>query len=114
MDPTTLARLATEAYLIQILKTGFFHADPHPGNVAVDTQGRLVYYDFGMMGKIETLTRTRLTDLFYAIYKKDAEAVAALLVELKILVPTQDLTSVKRSIGAFCFLSFFLSLHPFR
>lgn len=47
LDPTQLARFATEAYLIQILKTGFFHADPHPGNVAVDTEGNLVYYDFG-------------------------------------------------------------------
>lgn len=53
------------------------------------------------MGKIETLTRTRLTDLFYAIYRKNSDEVANILIDLKILVPTQDLTSVKRSIAFF-------------
>lgn len=47
LDVDIVARRATEAYLIQILRHGFFHADPHPGNVAVDNEGRLLYYDFG-------------------------------------------------------------------
>ncbi|KAG7010786.1 hypothetical protein SDJN02_27582, partial [Cucurbita argyrosperma subsp. argyrosperma] len=38
---------AIEAYLIQILKTGFFHADPHPGNLAIDVDEAIIYYDFG-------------------------------------------------------------------
>lgn len=52
LDVNSIALRATESYLIQILKHGFFHADPHPGNVSVDVDGRLVYYDFGMMGEI--------------------------------------------------------------
>jgi hypothetical protein len=47
LEVSSVARRATEAYLIQILRHGFFHADPHPGNVAVDAEGRLLYYDFG-------------------------------------------------------------------
>ena len=48
-----VVRRATESYLQQILRHGFFHADPHPGNVAVDEEGRLIYYDFGMTGRSE-------------------------------------------------------------
>jgi aarF domain-containing kinase len=59
----------------QILKTGFFHADPHPGNLAVDKDGSLIYYDFGMMGEIKSFTRERLLSLFYSVYEKDANKV---------------------------------------
>lgn len=52
-----------------MLRHGFFHADPHPGNVSVDASGRLLFYDFGMMGQIVPNVRERLLDLFYGIYK---------------------------------------------
>jgi predicted unusual protein kinase regulating ubiquinone biosynthesis (AarF/ABC1/UbiB family) len=64
-----------EILKIQILKTGFFHADPHPGNLAIDKDGSLIYYDFGMMGEIKSFTRERLLDLFYSVYEKDANKV---------------------------------------
>jgi len=60
---------------LQILKTGFFHADPHPGNLAIDRDEAIIYYDFGMMGEIKTFTRERLLDLFYAVYEKDTKKV---------------------------------------
>ena len=52
VDREILARRTVESYLQQLLTYGFFHADPHPGNIAVDAVdgGRLIYYDFGMMG----------------------------------------------------------------
>lgn len=61
--------------IFQILKTGFFHADPHPGNLAIDVDESIIYYDFGMMGEIKTFTRQRLLDLFYSVYEKDAKKV---------------------------------------
>ncbi|KAH9793761.1 protein ACTIVITY OF BC1 COMPLEX KINASE 7 [Citrus sinensis] len=66
---------AVEAFLIQMLKTGFFHADPHPGNLAVDVDEALIYYDFGMMGEITPLTRDRLLELFFAVYERNAKKV---------------------------------------
>ncbi|KHN43977.1 Hypothetical protein glysoja_026016 [Glycine soja] len=72
-DRLRISSRATEAYLIQILKTGFFHADPHPGNLAIDVDEAIIYYDFGMMGEIKSFTRERLLELFYAMYEKDAK-----------------------------------------
>lgn len=92
---------AIESYLIQILKTGFFHADPHPGNLAVDLDGSLIYYDFGMMGEIKSFTRERLLGLFYAVYEKDAKKVMQWLIDLEALQPTGDMSSVRRSIQFF-------------
>lgn len=96
-----IASRAIEAYLIQILKTGFFHADPHPGNLAIDVDGALIYYDFGMMGEIKLFTRERLLDLFYAVYEKDAKKVMLSLIDLGALQPTGDLSSVRRSVQFF-------------
>lgn len=59
LDRDRLARLSVESYLQQLLRYGLFHADPHPGNVACDAVdgGRLIYYDFGMMGRIQPFVR---------------------------------------------------------
>ncbi|XP_007049375.2 PREDICTED: uncharacterized protein sll1770 [Theobroma cacao] len=92
---------AVEAYLIQILKTGFFHADPHPGNLAIDVDEAIIYYDFGMMGDIKSFTRERLLGLFYAVYEKDAKKVMQSLIDLGALQPTGDLSSVRRSVQFF-------------
>jgi predicted unusual protein kinase regulating ubiquinone biosynthesis (AarF/ABC1/UbiB family) len=59
-----LAHLGAKAYLQQILYSGFFHADPHPGNIAVNTNGELIFYDFGMMGQLPTVTRDKLMTTF--------------------------------------------------
>ncbi|KAA8524877.1 hypothetical protein F0562_011300 [Nyssa sinensis] len=90
-----------EAYLVQILKTGFFHADPHPGNLAIDVDETLIYYDFGMMGEIKSFTRERLLELFYAVYEKDAKKVIRSLIDLEALQPTGDMSSVRRSVQFF-------------
>ncbi|XP_019162365.1 PREDICTED: uncharacterized protein LOC109158910 [Ipomoea nil] len=92
---------AIEAYLIQILRTGFFHADPHPGNLAIDVDEALIYYDFGMMGDIKNFTRERLLGIFYAVYEKDAKKVMQGLIDLGALQPTGDMSSVRRSVQFF-------------
>ncbi|KAG5128959.1 hypothetical protein JHK84_035356 [Glycine max] len=100
-DRLRISSHTIEAYLIQILRTGFFHADPHPGNLAVDVDEAIIYYDFGMMGEIKSFTRERLLELFYAVYEKDAKKVMQCLIDLGALQPTGDLSSVRRSIQFF-------------
>lgn len=101
LDTQLLARRATESYLIQILRHGFFHADPHPGNIAVDGNGALIFYDFGMMGTIVPATRERLLDTFYAFYRKDAQALVEALTGLGILAPGSDSLPIRRALQFF-------------
>ncbi|MCC0176980.1 AarF/ABC1/UbiB kinase family protein [Waterburya agarophytonicola K14] len=98
LDRKLLARLGAKAYLQQILNGGFFHADPHPGNLAVNTDGALIFYDFGMMGQIENNIREGLMDTLMGISQKNGDMVVRSLINLGALVPTGDMTSVSRSI----------------
>jgi predicted unusual protein kinase regulating ubiquinone biosynthesis (AarF/ABC1/UbiB family) len=103
LNSSLIARRATEAYLIQILKHGFFHADPHPGNIAIDVKnGSLIFYDFGMMGTINPNIKERLLDLFYGIAQKDVDAVLENLTLLGIITPTSsDTIGIRRALSYF-------------
>jgi predicted unusual protein kinase regulating ubiquinone biosynthesis (AarF/ABC1/UbiB family) len=98
LDRKLLARLGAKAYLQQILGGGFFHADPHPGNIAVNADGSLIFYDFGMMGKIESNIREGLMDTLVGVAQKNSDKVVNSLINLGALVPTGDMSSVRRSI----------------
>uniref|UniRef100_A0A251SIP0 ABC1 atypical kinase-like domain-containing protein n=1 Tax=Helianthus annuus TaxID=4232 RepID=A0A251SIP0_HELAN len=99
VDRKKLGRYAVESYLEQILSHGFFHADPHPGNIAVDdvNGGRLIFYDFGMMGSISPNIREGLLEVFYGVYEKDPNKVLQAMVQMGVLVPTGDMTAVRRT-----------------
>ncbi|XP_019459324.1 PREDICTED: uncharacterized protein LOC109359203 [Lupinus angustifolius] len=99
VDRTRLSRYAVESYLEQILSHGFFHADPHPGNIAVDdvNGGRLIFYDFGMMGSISQNIREGLLETFYGVYEKDPDKVLQAMIQMGVLVPTGDMTAVRRT-----------------
>ncbi|KAG9451175.1 hypothetical protein H6P81_011140 [Aristolochia fimbriata] len=99
VDRKRLGRYAVESYLEQILSHGFFHADPHPGNIAVDdvNGGRLIFYDFGMMGSISSNIREGLLETFYGVYEKDPDRVIQSMIQMGVLVPTGDMTAVRRT-----------------
>ncbi len=98
LNRQAIARLGAETYLMQVLRHGFFHADPHPGNLAVQQDGSLVFYDFGMMGEIQPLTREKLLNTFSSVMGRNAGGIVDSLVELGALVPTADMGPVRRSI----------------
>ena len=98
LDRKRLAQLGARAYLHQLLNDGFFHADPHPGNLAVSPEGALIFYDFGMMGEIKTNIREKLMDTLFGIAQKNSDLVVNSLIELGALTPTGDMTPVRRSI----------------
>ena len=77
IDPAAVAEIGAASYLKQLVRFGFFHADPHPGNLAVASDGALIYYDFGMMGLLSDGLRRRLGAMVRAAAARDS----ALLVE---------------------------------
>ncbi|MEQ8958207.1 MAG: AarF/ABC1/UbiB kinase family protein, partial [Coleofasciculus sp. C2-GNP5-27] len=98
LDRKLLAQLGARAYLQQLLNDGFFHADPHPGNIAVSPEGSLIFYDFGMMGRIKANVREELMQTLFGVAQKDASRVVESLVALGALSPVDDMGPVRRSI----------------
>ena len=98
LDRKVLAQLGAKAYLQQLLNDGFFHADPHPGNIAVSPEGSLIFYDFGMMGRVQLVTREKLLETCFGIAQKNADRVVSSLIDLGALNPVEDMGPVRRSI----------------
>ncbi|MEQ8754521.1 MAG: AarF/ABC1/UbiB kinase family protein [Coleofasciculus sp. G1-WW12-02] len=98
LDRKLLAQLGARAYLQQLLNDGFFHADPHPGNIAVSPEGSLIFYDFGMMGRIKANVREELMQTLFGVAQKDATRVVESLVALGALSTVDDMGPVRRSI----------------
>jgi len=68
LDREVLAKRTADAFLRQIVETGYFHCDPHPGNLCVDNQGNLVYYDFGMMDELKPNVRSGFRKFCTALF----------------------------------------------
>jgi ubiquinone biosynthesis protein len=84
IDRRRLARTGADLILQMVFEHGFFHADPHPGNVFVRPDGDLALIDFGMVGEIDDDLRDRLVDFLLALAAQDPEAIAAALRELSV------------------------------
>ena len=64
IDLSKIAEIGAVSYLKQLVNYGFFHADPHSGNLAVSNSGKLIFYDFGMMGNISKILQASLGSMF--------------------------------------------------
>lgn len=82
LDRRTLAKSLSNAYLKQIYLDGFFHGDPHPGNIFVTKDGALAFLDFGMAGYIDRITRENLTNLMIAIRNYDLDELIGAISDL--------------------------------
>ena len=75
------------SYVTQTMEHGFFHADPHPGNVGFLPEGRLVFYDFGLVIPINEELKAGFMELLVHIINKDTKKIVETLVALKIIIP---------------------------
>jgi len=75
IDTTDLAERLLQAYIRMIIEDGVFHADPHPGNLAVQADGTLVFYDFGLTGTLSERRRDELFEFYVAVASEDIESV---------------------------------------
>jgi predicted unusual protein kinase regulating ubiquinone biosynthesis (AarF/ABC1/UbiB family) len=99
LDPAALIRTGVIAGLQQLLEFGYFHADPHPGNLFAlagksDGLGHVAYVDFGMMDSISDADRLTLTGAVVHLINRDFEALARDFVSLGFLHPSTDLTPI--------------------
>jgi len=95
ISPVKVNRLLVRAYLKQLLEDGFFHADPHPGNLLVTDTGRLVFFDFGMTGRITPRLQSQMIDAFFHVVGRDIEGLAQDLISLNFLKPGVDTERVR-------------------
>lgn len=83
----SVASYGADFYLKQVFELGYFHADPHSGNFVVTGDGQLVIFDFGIIGKIDTVLLSHISSLFFALMEFDVDAVIDELVSYGILNP---------------------------
>ncbi|MEO1067841.1 MAG: AarF/ABC1/UbiB kinase family protein, partial [Cyanobacteria bacterium J06638_6] len=94
IDATHLIDVGVQCSLRQLLEHGFFHADPHPGNLLAMADGRLAYLDFGMMSEVKPYQRYGLIEAVVHMVNRDFEGLANDYVKLEFLTPDTDLTPI--------------------
>jgi predicted unusual protein kinase regulating ubiquinone biosynthesis (AarF/ABC1/UbiB family) len=88
-------RMLIRTYLKQLLEDGFFHADPHPGNLLVMDSGHLAFFDFGMVGRITPKLQTQMIDAFFHVVSRDVKGLGQDIINLNFLKPGVDPETVR-------------------
>ena len=96
INPSAVAEIGAASYLKQLVRFGFFHADPHPGNLAVASDGALIYYDFGMMGLLSDALRRRLGSMIRAAAARDSAALVEEMQAAGVIAREIDVGPVRR------------------
>jgi predicted unusual protein kinase regulating ubiquinone biosynthesis (AarF/ABC1/UbiB family) len=93
-----------ECYVDQIIKYGLIHIDPHPGNLGITDNGKLVFYDYGMILELDPLIKNKFDDLLVSLYDKDVDKISKIILDMELVViEKKDLPYLKK------FLLFFIS-----
>ena len=107
IDPNQVAAELARVTFQQMFVTGFFHADPHPGNIFVTPAGpdspvpfTLTFIDFGMMGEVSEALKQDLQTLLFAVVARDARAYVQAIQKLGILLPSADTVQLERAVSA--------------
>lgn len=81
-------------YFKQLFEDGFFHADPHPGNLLVMRDGRLAFFDFGMSGELDDALRGKMVSAFFHMVERDIDGLIGDLFALEFLPAGADVTGL--------------------
>jgi len=95
ISPVKVNRLLIRTYLKQLLDDGFFHADPHPGNLLLMDSGHLAFFDFGMVGRIPPKLQSQMIDAFFHVVSKDVHGLGQDIIDLDFLKPGVDPETVR-------------------
>ncbi|ALE06917.1 ABC transporter [Arthrobacter sp. ERGS1:01] len=105
IDPAEVAPVFASVMFDQLFTNGFFHADPHPGNIFItpvsdasaEHPWKLTFIDFGMMGEVPPKTRSGLRKLLIAAAARDGKGLVAAISDIGVLVPTADTAALERA-----------------
>ncbi|MEI6371479.1 MAG: AarF/ABC1/UbiB kinase family protein [Nostocales cyanobacterium ELA608] len=100
LDPETIIQVGVTTGLQQLLEHGFFHADPHPGNLFAMSDGRMAYIDFGMMDQLEETTKESLVDALVHLVNKDYADLAVDFVKLGFLTANTNIAPIVPALEA--------------
>jgi predicted unusual protein kinase regulating ubiquinone biosynthesis (AarF/ABC1/UbiB family) len=89
-NPHEVVKLLARTYLKQLLEDGFFHADPHPGNLRVMADGRLAFFDFGMVGRLSMELQSNLINAFFHVVERDVHGLVDDMVRLGFIELSAD------------------------
>jgi predicted unusual protein kinase regulating ubiquinone biosynthesis (AarF/ABC1/UbiB family) len=87
-----------KVFFTMLLRHSVFHADPHPGNISVTDDGKLILYDYGMVGRLDNETRLRLVRLYLALVEKDPPRTVNAMNELGMLTSDFNRTVIEKGI----------------
>ena len=90
IDRRRIAENLQRSYMQMIIDDGVFHADPHPGNLAVTDDGRIVFYDFGMSGRVDDFVQEKIVEFYVAVANQDIDGILDSLIEIGTLSPEAD------------------------
>jgi predicted unusual protein kinase regulating ubiquinone biosynthesis (AarF/ABC1/UbiB family) len=90
IDRVALVERLEHAYIEMVLEHGVFHADPHPGNLAVQDDGTIVFYDFGITGTVSERLQAQIFEFYVAIARDDIDGIIDSFVAMGALDPTAD------------------------
>jgi predicted unusual protein kinase regulating ubiquinone biosynthesis (AarF/ABC1/UbiB family) len=98
----TIAQKLIELYIKQIIEYGKVHIDPHPGNVGITKNGKIVYYDFGMVLDLDSRIKEKFMAFLIAVYDKDVNSIASIAIDMDlIVVEPKDIPYFKTFLIAF-------------
>ncbi len=98
IDRPALARFATDVVMRMVCEHGFFHADPHPGNFFIESNGAIGLIDFGMVGTLDEHTQDHLADLLIYINHQDADRLVDVLLDLGVTKKRIDRASLRHDV----------------
>jgi ubiquinone biosynthesis protein len=100
LDRKRLAKLGVNAYFKQILEDGFFHADPHPGNIFAMPSGQIGFMDFGIVGRVSPELRETMASTFLALINKDFDGLIDQYIELGLVPEHVDFDEFRKEFKA--------------
>lgn len=99
-DLKETAEKLVESMLHQIFIEGFFHADPHPGNLLVRKDGSLAYLDFGMVGRLSEEMKDHLSSLIIALMRKNTDSMVRAVLRLGMMPEDGDIRELRRDLDS--------------